>query len=203
MNSLWSICHTAQPALAGLKAGEWALVIMLGASLLVLSVLRERYLLVWTGGWALLTASRLAGAHGTAMQIPARYIPVVEQAAFVVAVGMFAGAIFVYIRARNLLASLAAITVSVAGFSVARVLLWPDSLPLRVGLEVSYRVVLLVAAIALLRARRGRWELWAWMLAGCLLLQHLSWTPFSSQILPVFVWDPLESTCRHASLSIL
>src|ERR1700688_2566908 len=37
MNSLWSICHTAQPALAGLKAGEWALVIMLGASLLVLS----------------------------------------------------------------------------------------------------------------------------------------------------------------------
>ena len=35
--SLWSIWNTtAQPALAGLKAGEWALLIMLAASLLVL-----------------------------------------------------------------------------------------------------------------------------------------------------------------------
>ena len=77
---------------------------------------------------------------------------------------------------------LAAITVSVAGFAVARVLLWPDSLPLRVALEVSYRILLLTAAIALLRARRGRWEPAAWLLAACLLVQHLSWPLFTSQI---------------------
>ena len=53
---------------------------------------------------------------------------------------------------------LAAITASVAGFAVVRVLLWPDSLPLRFALEVSYRIILLTAAIALLRARRGRSE---------------------------------------------
>ena len=70
--SLWSIWNTtAQPALAGLKAGEWALLLVLGASLLVLSALRERYLLVWTAGWALLVTSRLAGVHGAAMRIPA------------------------------------------------------------------------------------------------------------------------------------
>jgi len=157
--SLWSFWNsTAQPALAGLKAGEWAVLLVLGASLLVLSALRERYLLVWTAGWALLAGSRLAGVHGAGMGIPERYVPAVEQAAFAVAMGLFAGAVFLYVRERNLLAPLAAITVSVAGFAVARVLLWPDSLPLRVALEVSYRIILLTAAIALLRSRRGRWE---------------------------------------------
>ena len=144
--TLWLIWKTAQPALAGLKAGEWALLIMLGATLLVLSALRERYLAIWAAGWTLLTASRLTGVHGAAMRIPARFIPAVEQALFVAAVGVFAGAIFVYVRAKNLLAPLAAITVSVVGFAAVRVLLWPESLPVRVGFEVSYQIILLVAA---------------------------------------------------------
>jgi PAS domain S-box-containing protein len=179
--SLWSFWNsTAQPALAGLKAGEWAVLLVLGASLLVLSALRERYLLVWTCGWGLLAASRFAGLHGAAMRIPQRCVPAVEQAAFVVAMGLLAGAVFVYIRERNLLTPLVAITLCVAGFVVARVVLWPDSLPLRVALEVSYRITLLTAAIALLRARRGRWELGAWLLAASLLVQHLNWPPFTN-----------------------
>ena len=91
-------------------------------------------------------------------------------------------AVFVYIRERNLLAPLAAVTLSTAGFAVARVLLWPDSLPLRVALEVSYRIILLTAAIALLRARRGRREMASWMLAAFLLAQHLNWPPFTNQV---------------------
>ncbi len=180
--SLWSFWNTAQPTLAGLKAGEWAALFGLAASLLVLSALRERYLLIWTGGWALLAGSRLVALHGAGMGIPERYVPAVEQAAFVVAMGLFAGAVFLYIRERNLLAPLAAITVSVAGFAVARALLWPDSLPLRFALEISYLIVLLTAAIGLLSARRGRWELGAWLLAACLLTQHLSWPPFTSAV---------------------
>src|SRR5258708_513003 len=127
--SLGSIWNTAQPALAGLKAGEWALLVMLGASLLVLSALRERYLLIWTGGWAVLVTSRLAGLHGAGMQIPARYIPAVEQAAFVLAVALFAGAIFFYVPARDLQAPLSAIASSVAGFWGSRGLRWRDSPP--------------------------------------------------------------------------
>src|SRR5271170_7222072 len=149
--SLSSIWDTAQPVLAGLKAGEWALLIVLAASLLVLSALRDRYLLIWTTGWAMLVSSRLASVHGAAMRIPARYVPVVEQAVFVLAMGIFAGAVFVYIRARDLLAPLAAIIACVMGFAIARVLLWPDSLPGRVALEVSYRLLLLIAAVALFR----------------------------------------------------
>src|ERR1700678_2681291 len=82
--SLWSIWGTTvQPALAGLKAGEWALLLILAASLVVLSALRERYLLIWTAGWTLLVSSRMAGMHGAAMRIPARYVPAAEQALFV------------------------------------------------------------------------------------------------------------------------
>ena len=174
--SLWSLWNTvAQPAVARLKPGEWALLIILAASLLVLSVFRERYLLIWTAGWTLLAGSRLAELHSVGMQIPERYVPAVEQAAFVIATGLFAGAVLVYIRSRNLLAPLAAVTASVAGFAVARTLLWPDSLTLRVALEVSYRIVLLTAAIALLRARRGRRELLPWAISVGLLSQHLSW----------------------------
>jgi hypothetical protein len=180
--SLWSIWNTAQPALARLKPGEWALLIMLGASLLVLSALREKYLLVWTAGWTLLVSSRLAAVHGAALRIPFRYITAFEQAAFVVAVALFAGAILLYTRERNLLVPLAVASAIVAGFAVARVLLWPDVLPLRFALEVSYRIILLTAAIALLIARRGRWELWAWLLAACLLVQHLNWPLFTDQM---------------------
>jgi two-component system NtrC family sensor kinase len=180
--SLWSIWSTAQLALAGLKTGEWALLIVLGAALLVFSALRERYVLIWAAGWAMLLSSCLAGAHGAAMRIPLRYVPAIEQGSFVLAMGLFAGAILLYVRARNLLVPLAAIAASVGGLSAARAILLPDSLPLRVALEVSYRIILLAAVIALLRARRGRWEVSSWLLSACLLFQHLSWPPFTNQI---------------------
>ena len=77
-------------------------------------------------------------------------------ATFVLAVGLLAGAVLVYARMRDLILPLMVITPVLVGFAGARVLLWPDSLPLRVALEVSYRFLLLTAAVALLRARRGR-----------------------------------------------
>src|ERR1700685_4211440 len=144
--SLWSIWNTvALPDIARLKPGEWALLIVLAALLLVLVGFRERYLAIWTAAWTLLLGSHFMQMYGTRMQIPARDLPAVEQAAFVIAIGLFAGAVFVYIRERNLLAPLAAVTVCAAGFAVARILLWPDSLPLRVALEVAYRIILFTA----------------------------------------------------------
>jgi PAS domain S-box-containing protein len=180
--SLWSIWNiVAQPAIARLNPGEWALLAILAASLLLLSAFRERYLAVWAAAWTLLTASRLVGAHRAGLQIPQRYLPAIEQAFFILAIGLLAGAVLLYIRNRDLLAPLAAVTVSTAGFAVARVLLWPNSLPLRVGLEVAYRIILLTSAIALLNARRGRRELASWMLAVFLIVQHLDWPPFTTQ----------------------
>jgi len=64
-------------------------------------------------------------------------IPVAEQAAFVLAVGCFAAAVFAYVRSRDLLLTAAFITPILRRFAVARLLLWPDSLPLRVASEVG------------------------------------------------------------------
>ena len=164
------------------SAAEWTLLMLLGASLLVLRAFRDSYLKIWVMGWTALLASALVG-HCVAARIPAPFDQVAVQAAFVLAVGLLAGAVLVYARMRDLILPLMVITPVLVGFAGARVLLWPDSLPLRVALEISYRFVLLTAAVALLRARRGRWEPAAWLLALSLPMLHLGWSPFTDGIL--------------------
>ncbi len=88
----------------------------------------------------------------------------------------------VYAGTRDLILPLMVITPILVGFAGVRVLLWPDSLPLRMAVEVSYRIILLTASIALLRARRGRWEPSAWLLALCLPFLHLAWSPFTDRV---------------------
>ena len=171
--SLWSIWNSAaRLGLVRPTAAELALLILLGASLLALRAFRENYLKIWILGWTALVASRLA-EHCFAAKIPAPFDLVAVQATFVLAVGLLAGAVLLYTRGRDLLLPLMVITPILVGFAGARILLWPDSLPLRVALEVGYRIILLTASVALLRARRGRWEPAAWLLALALPTLHL------------------------------
>jgi PAS domain S-box-containing protein len=180
--SFWSIWNTvARLGLAKPTAAELALLILLGASLLALRAFRETYLKVWILGWTTLVASRLA-EHCLAAKIPAPFDAVAVQASFVLAVGLLGGAVLLYTRNRDLLVPLMVITPILVGFAGVRILLWPDSLPLRVAVEVGYRIILLTASIALLRARRGRWEPSAWLLALCLPTLHLSWSPFTDRV---------------------
>jgi PAS domain S-box-containing protein len=177
-----SILNTAaQLGLVKPTGSEFVLLILLAASILALRTFREGYLKIWVVGWIAFVASRLAG-HAFVAQIPQRYVPVAEQAGFVLAIGLLAAAIFTYVRSRDFLLPLAIVTPILVGFAIARLLLWPDSLPLRVALEVGYRIILLSASIALLRARRGRWELGAWLLALSVPLLHLSWPPFTGVV---------------------
>ena len=162
-------------------AAELALLILLGASLLALRAFRDNYFKVWVVGWATFVASRLA-EHCFAPRIPAPFDLVAVQATFVLAVGLLAGAVLLYTRGRDLIVPLMVITPILVGFAGVRILLWPDSLPLRVAVEVGYRIILLTASIALLRARRGRWEPAAWLLALCLPCLHLSWSPFTDRV---------------------
>src|SRR5579862_9494174 len=176
--SLWSIWNSVvRLGLVKPTAAELALLILLGASLLALRAFRENYLKVWILGWTALAASRLA-EHCFAGKIPAPFDLVAVQATFVLAVGLLAGAVLLNTRGRDLLLPLMVITPILVGFAGARILLWPDSLPLRVAIEVGYRIILLTASIALLRARRGRWEPAAWLLALSLSTLHLQWQPF-------------------------
>ena len=167
--------------LARPTGAELTLLILLGAALLALRAFRETYLKVWIAGWAALVASRMA-EHCFAPRIPAPFDQVVVQASFVLAVGLLTGAILLYSRIRDLIVPVMVITPILVGFAGARVLLWADSVPSRVALEVGYRILLLTASLALLRARRGRWQPTAWLLALCLPLLHLDWAPFTDSV---------------------
>src|SRR5579864_1292712 len=182
--SLWSIWNTvAGLGLARPTAAELSLLILLGTSLLALRAFRENYLKVWIFGWTAFVASRLA-EHCFAAKIPAPFDLVVIHTMFLLAVGLLAGAVLLYSRSRDLILALTVITPLLVGLGGARVLSWPDSLPLRMAVEVSYRIVLLTASLALLRARRGRWEPSTWLLALCLPLLHLEWSPFTDGVSP-------------------
>jgi PAS domain S-box-containing protein len=178
-SSIWTTL--AGVGIAKPSPAELALLLLLGASLLVLLAFRENYLKVWIVGWAALAASRLA-EHSVAARIPAPFGSVTVQVTFMLAVGLLAGAVLLYTHSRDLILPLALITPVLVGFAGARLLLWPDVLPLRFALEVGYRIVLLTASIALLRARRGRWEPAAWLMALCLPCLSLSWSPFTDHI---------------------
>ena len=180
--SLWSILNSAAKlGIAKPTASELALLILLGASLFALRAFRENYLKVWVVGWIAFVGSRLL-EHSFAAKIPAPFDQVAVQASFMLAVGLLAGAVLVYTRTRDLIVPLTVITPVLVGFAGARLLLWPDSLPVRVAVEVGYRVILLTASIALLRARRGRWEPSAWLLALCLPTLHLAWGPLTDRV---------------------
>ena len=180
--ALWSIWNSAaRLGIARPSAAELSLLILLGASLLALRSFRENYLKIWILGWTSLTASRLA-EHCLAGKIPAPFDLVVVHTAFIAAVGLLAAAVLLYVRGRDLLVPLMVITPILAGFAGARVLLWPDSLPMRMALELGYRIVLLIASIALVRARRRRWDFSAWLLALCLPTLHLSWLSFADSV---------------------
>jgi PAS domain S-box-containing protein len=168
-----------------LMAQESAALIMLAASLLVFRTFRERYLLMWILGWLACFVSRWTLRGSDAETIP-RYLTAISQAEFILAICLFAAAVFIYTHARRLLPPLLLISLAVIGFAVARALLWPDSITLRAALEVSYRVIAFSAAFQLIRFRWARWEIGPWLLSVSLLLLHLRWDPVSVHFPPGF-----------------
>src|SRR5258708_13733178 len=87
-----------------LAAQGSAALIILAAALLVFRTFRERYLLIWIVGWLAYFGSRwtLHGSEGET----SRYLLAISQAEFVLAVCLFAAAVFVYTHAREFLVPL-------------------------------------------------------------------------------------------------
>jgi PAS domain S-box-containing protein len=181
--SMWY--PTADFALPGILAQESAALIMLAASLLVFRTFRERYLLVWIVGWLAYLVSRWTLPSADLVVVP-RYLTAISQAEFVLAVCLFAAAVFTYTHARKLLLPLFVISITVIGYAVARALLWPNSVILRAPLEITYRLIALVAAFQLMRFRWARWEIGPWLLVPSLLVLHLDWAPINAFTPPNF-----------------
>ncbi len=158
-----------------LTAQESAAFIMLAASILVFRTFRERFLLVWILGWLAYAVSQWFGADSSAF-ITSPELQAISQAAFVLAVSLFAASILVYTRKEKYIFQLSIITGSIMTLAVARVLYWPDEMVARVPLEIAYRLVAIAAAVQLLRYRWGRFEIGPSLLACGLFFLHLDWT---------------------------
>jgi two-component system NtrC family sensor kinase len=176
--------------LAGLAVPNWmavesATLVILAASLLVFRTFRERYLLTWILGWVAYFVSSWT-LHIAPFGANTKYLVAVAHAQFVLAICLFAAAIFVYSNARELLLPLLVFCIALMAFAAVRAVQWPDSVGQRLALEIAYRVVTLTAAIALIRFRRARRQIGHWMLGLSILLVHLNWAPLDSHLPPDF-----------------
>jgi two-component system NtrC family sensor kinase len=162
-----------------LTAIESAALIMLAAGLLVFRTFRERYLLIWIVGWLAFFVYRWT-MHATGGDSVARYLSAVAHAEFVLALSLFSAAVFVYSHSQKLLLPLFLVSISVIAYALAQALWWPDSLTLRVALEVAYHLIAVSAAIRLIRFRWARGEIGPWLLSISLMALHLPWEPFQA-----------------------
>ena len=199
ISSIWKTA--AQFGLTRPAAAEWSLLLLLGAFLLTLKACRDKYLKAWIAGWMALAASSCL-EHSLSATLPPPFGAVATQAIFVLAVGLLAGGVLLYTRSRNLLLPLAVITPILVGLAGARVLLAPESVPLRMAVEISYRIILLAASIALLHARRGRWHLSAWLVAFSLPFLHLSWPPLTNRV-PEYVFLVAQTALGSGMLLLI
>src|SRR5262249_325585 len=110
------------PSLVGVESAG---LVVLAASLLVFRTFRERYLLIWILGWLAYSVSNWTLYSSQAAS--SALLTAIGQAQFVLAICLFASAVFVYSRASRWLAPSLVLSVLVMGFAVARALLWPES----------------------------------------------------------------------------
>ncbi|HSM84769.1 MAG TPA: GAF domain-containing protein, partial [Candidatus Limnocylindrales bacterium] len=156
---------------AFLAEGSTLLILLAGAILLFRSF-REKYLKAWIAGWTVFTLSRLFFAlnlygHYSSLWAEAAY------GSFVIAMGLFAVALFQYTEQKRLiwpsvaLISAAFIMALISGAQAA------PAPALNLAVEICWRLVLLVAAVHLLRFAWGRPNPGRWLLAVMLVLPHL------------------------------
>ncbi len=168
-------------AVPKLSAQESAAFIMLAASILVFRTFRERFLLIWILGWLAYGVSQWFGGDSSAF-ITSPELHAISQAAFVLAVSLFAASILIYTRAEKYIFPLSVITGSIMALAVARMLYWPDEMVARVPLEIAYRIVAIAAAVQLLRYRWGRFEIGPGLIGCGLLFVHLEWPGVTTAI---------------------
>ncbi|HEY6306767.1 MAG TPA: PAS domain S-box protein [Candidatus Angelobacter sp.] len=157
-----------QPAF--LAEASTLLVLLAGAILLYRSF-REKYLVPWIAGWMAYGLSKLFSAFSeTAASQP--LWTALAYAAFVSAVGLFTGAVFLYVQQKALLWPAAMGLFLALALGVVRAFWLPRSAALAGAFKISCRLILLAAAVQLVRFSWGRLNAGRWLLAAALPFLH-------------------------------
>ncbi len=133
-------------------------------------------------GWTVYGLAKLFTALSQT-HAPLRLWTALAYACFVVAVGLFAGAVLLYVYRKTLLRPACILLFLALVLGMVRAL-WLPGAPLIAGaFNLCWRLVLLLAAVQLVRFSWGRLNAGRWVLAGMLLLLHNDVVPNAHTIL--------------------
>jgi PAS domain S-box-containing protein len=157
---------------AFLAEGSTLLILLAGAILLYRSF-RERYLQLWIAGWTAYTASRfLITLHAAHNSTSWTWI-LSAFGCFIAAMGLFAGAVFLYVEQKRFIVPAWVSLLISFGLGV---LVYAGPAGAFVSpriVEASWRMVLVIASVQLVRVAWGRLNVGRWLLAAMLVLPEL------------------------------
>jgi PAS domain S-box-containing protein len=168
-------------AVPWLTARETAALILVGISLTLFRVFRDRSLLAWGGGWLAYGAFLFSAGQGNAHAVSKRVLAF-AQADFVLAMGLFVAAALLSTQSRKVLAAVVALLWVTLVCAAMRPFYFPDLRVLSVALEIICRLAALAAAIELVRYRFGRIGIGPALFGVGLITLNLSWPPYTSLV---------------------
>ena len=146
------------------------LLILLAGAVLLYSSFREKYLVPWIAGWTCLTLSKIAVTVSVGRGSSGLWASL-EYAFFVLAVGLFSTAIFLYVSQKKLLWMVMALAAALL-LGLPYTLGMSRPLLFVLGLGLCW-VVKIIASAQLLRFAWGRRSIGRWLLALTFLLLHV------------------------------
>ena len=158
--------------------------VLLGGGVLVFRSFRQRYLLWWIFGWASYVIYRSSSDLLDLTRSPAVALAI-SQSAFIVAVTLFAAAVFQYVRRFQLMIPVVILAGITLELTILQYSYWPGNLGLMLAIQILYRVITFWAAIKLVRYSLGRGEVGPWLMALMLCLIHMD-----TAITKVTRWRP-------------
>lgn len=158
------------------------LLVLLAGAILLYRSFREKYLVPWMAGWMVYGLAKLFTVVSET-HAPFRLWTALAYASFVVAVGLFAGAVFLHVSQKTLLRPACILLFLALVLGVVRALWLPGTAVIARASNLCWRLVLLLAAVQLIRFSWGRLNAGRWVLAGMLLLLHSDVVPNARTIL--------------------
>src|SRR5215469_8081184 len=138
------------------------LLILLAGAILIYWSFREKYLLPWIAGFSAYGLAKFFSALSRAHQ-PGAPWHTLAYVAFILAVGLFAGTVFLYVYRKKLLWPAGIILAVALGLGVAHGVA-PKVLLLRGAFEITWRVVPVLASVQMVRFTWGRPNYGRWVL---------------------------------------
>ncbi len=149
-----------------------SILVLVGGGVLIFRTFRERYLLWWIFGWASFVIYEVSN-DTFAIGPGSLTATAVSQIAFIVAVTLFSGAIFLYLRRIRLLIPSVLIAGLTCEIIIIQYSLSPNSYGLMLSVQILYRVISFSAGVLLVRYSFGRHEIGAWVMAVMMFMIHM------------------------------